>query len=181
MDNFNPNDIFSKAASSDLVRPASEIHNDRLRVLAKAGKLNGAQKLEYALLDNKDELVAAEEEEEAEKEAEKEAIQRGVASDIIPVNSIDKPEIPQIQKRIRVTFEIEGGYYTIPAIDVKVCKYGAMVLMPAGLTDATFAPSPGSDVILHWDDKQIKCFSPGIMFELDEMKCLGVVLIKAGE
>lgn len=160
MDNFNPASLSPEAFAKLAVPSADEVRRKRLEAAGKPAE-------------PVDEIAAAEREEAAERAGLKQA-----PAAIMPSVSTNPKPNPE---RIRVTFELTGGYYTVPALGVKECKYGIMVLMPMGANDASFAPAPGSEVTVHWSDKQQKCFSPGIMFELAELECLAIVLIRAQE
>ena len=163
MDNFNPASLSTDAFNKLTVPTADEVRRKNLEKLNKPVTPARTMKLP-------DEIAQAEKEEAEERAGLKQPIPA-----IIPANN--KPK----EKRIRVTFELPGGFYTIPAKDVKLCKYGLMVLMPTGETDAMFAPSPGSEVTVIWDERQVKCFSPGIMFDFKELNCMGIVLIRADD
>jgi len=119
------------------------------------------------------------------KPAEVDEIEQAIAEErkqpILPAVVVSAPivSIPKADKRIRVTFELPGGSYTVPAIDVKTCTYGIMVLLPIGLNDCSFSPSPGAELTVSWLNQSVKCFSPGTVFEIDNFNCIGVVLVRA--
>lgn len=160
MDNFNPASL-SPEAFNKLALPSAE-EAKRKRLAARSPQ-------------PVDEIAEA----EAEEAAERAGLKTAPAA-IMPPSDNPNPN-PKAENRIRVTFELPGGFYTVPAIGVKVCKYGLMVLMPTGVNDATFAPSPGTEVVVHWGDKQAKCFSPGILFDMAELNCMAIILVRAEE
>ena len=81
-------------------------------------------------------------------------------------------------QRNRVTFELAGGSYSLPAIDMVESSFGVMVILPAGDSDVTFIPSPGAELTIIYDDKRIACFSPGTVFNVNELKVIIISLVK---
>lgn len=159
-DSFNPDTVFNSAptASTIVVPSADDAKLNRLKARAAAGK---------KIPDTYKDLVA-------------DVVRSPVAASIKRRNTKSKPiEDVTTPASMKVTFELAGGLYTVPAIAVKECKYGIAVIMPNGLNDTVFSPLPGAELLVHYNGKQVKCFSPGISFDFMEYKFISVVLIRA--
>lgn len=176
MPNFDPRNISDDDMQKYVVPSAEEVRRQRVEKLRKEGVrtrcVDEATSIDDAMdiadgisRDSGDNVI------EYAKPLQKDVDYDNISSVVEKV--ITKP-------RIRVKFELEGGSYTVPAIDVKECAYGIMVLMPNGIDDVTFMPSPGTEITVKWRDKEVVCFSPGASFDFDELDSVGVVLIKSG-
>ena len=160
MDNFDPDTIFKDKESSLVAPSAEEVRIQRLQARANQGK-DVPEKYRSLI------TMPPKADNKSTGQNKKKVRKKSTESVIEPPVS-----------RIKVIFELSGGLYTVPAIEVKECKYGVMVLLPNGMDDTTFTPLPGTELILHWDDKQLKCFSPGITFDFIDYKFTSIVLIK---
>jgi len=123
---------------------------------------------------------------QAEMEEAKEAskpntnyVQVGPVTVPIPATTyVNSPYDKYFNQRNRVTFELDGGSYSLPAIDVIESVYGIMVILPANDSDVTFVPSPGAELVIIYNDKRIACFSPGTVFNINELKIIVISLVK---
>ncbi len=86
-----------------------------------------------------------------------------------------------LDARTRVSLELTDGTMTMPAIDVLPGAYGVTILLPMRDDGVTFIPKPGSSVIITHGDDRWPCYFPGTHFEWIEMKCLGLVFVRADE
>jgi hypothetical protein len=86
-----------------------------------------------------------------------------------------------LDARTRVSLELTDGTMTMPAIEVLPGAYGVTILLPMQDNGVTFIPKPGSSVVIMHDDKRWPCYFPGTYFEWPEMRCLGLVFVRADE
>jgi hypothetical protein len=86
-----------------------------------------------------------------------------------------------MDRRMRVTLDMEGGTYVVPAVDVKVSRYAVMVALPLGPNDVSFTPKPGSEVNVRFGDKAIDCYYPGTAVDWPELKLSIIVFVRKTE
>jgi hypothetical protein len=89
------------------------------------------------------------------------------------------PLAKYLSKRGRVSFEVDSGTYSVPAIDVKVAEFGLIILLPNTDSDATFTPKPGSSVTVHSGKERYKCYYPGVVCDFEEFTARALVFILA--
>jgi len=97
-----------------------------------------------------------------------------------PVDAASKFDI-YFERRTRISFELNEGTYSIPAVAVEASPYGVIILLPLDDGDATFVPNPGAEVrVMHgaqvWD-----CFFPGTSFELPDLGVLAIAMVRKNE
>jgi len=174
---FDPNSIFNNKDATNVLRSAEEVRLDNLAKQNKTRKL-GVSTMEK--LDPKDvpsdDAIMREDERSRDNPIKVEG-QPGTSL-IMPYKlNVSKLITESISNRIRVTFGMDSGEISIPAIDVIECNYGIMVLIPAGLTDTVFTPKPGAHVVVKAKNKVWECFSPGTIFNLQFLDVIAVILI----
>ena len=81
-----------------------------------------------------------------------------------------------LARRQRASLTLTAGTFSMAIIDVKTCQYGVTVFVPMS-DDASFIPKPGSEILLTVGDKSWDCYFPGVYFEVQELKVLGLMLI----
>ena len=92
-----------------------------------------------------------------------------------------------MDRRIRVTLEMEGGTYVVPAIDVKVSRYGVIVALPSGPNDVSFTPKPGAEVTVRYapglqgGERAYECYYPGTAVDWPELKLSIIVFVRKTE
>mgnify|MGYP003587850761 CR=1 FL=1 len=188
---FNPNDYFNSNKLNELAVPATDDKGRQIGVAAKAYRpprvINAQQASELLRKGNimdkpMDEIKQAELEEAKELAAKNKASNYvHVGPDAGPVPAVTYTNDPYdnyFNQRRRVTFELDGGAYSLPAIDIIEASYGVMVILPAGNNDVTFIPSPGAELAILYDDKRISCFSPGTVFNIEELKVMVISLVR---
>ena len=82
-----------------------------------------------------------------------------------------------LHKRIRIQFVVDGGTYSVPAIDVKVSAMCVTILLPCGANDATFIPKPGARLTICSGERKWSCYFPGTACELAELGLTVLILI----
>lgn len=91
------------------------------------------------------------------------------------------PLVTYLNKRSRVSFTLENGMYSVPAIDVVASQFGVIILLPAGSQDAIFTPNPGAKLDISWQDKSWSCYFPGTVFELPELGVMVLTMIRSDD
>lgn len=85
------------------------------------------------------------------------------------VVSTNTPAANYLARRTRVGFTVSGGTYSVPAVDVKTCAAGLVILLPVDKESATFVPGLGAEVVIEYEDKRWNCFFPGVAVVLDAL------------
>ena len=187
-DEFNPAEYLSGSNKFDhLTIPSTDAKGRQIGIVKKESR-------PPRVIDNKqaneilrkgvsmevDEIKQAELEEAQEaKKVDVKYVQVGPVT--VPVPSTTYacgPYDNYFNQRNRVTFELSGGSYSLPAIDMIESSFGVMVILPAGDKDITFIPSPGAELTIIYDDKRIACFSPGTVFNVNELAVIVISLVK---
>lgn len=96
----------------------------------------------------------------------------GIAIDTAP---------PALRAQTRVTLELQDGLMTMPAIAVLQETYGITILLPLRDDGVTFIPKPGSSVTITHAGNRWPCYFPGTHFTWEDMKCMGLVFVRADE
>jgi hypothetical protein len=86
-----------------------------------------------------------------------------------------------LAQRKRVSFTVSGGTYSVPAVDVRPCTAGLVILLPMDKESATFVPSLGAEVTVGFQDKQWPCFFPGVAVEFSELNVQMLCFIKQND
>lgn len=95
-----------------------------------------------------------------------------------PVSIHDIKQDNWFAQRGRATLTLTDGMFTMPVIDVKECPYGVTILLPLDPNNATFIPKPGSELVVDYKGRRWECFFPGTYFEIEELKLIGIVLVR---
>ena len=74
-----------------------------------------------------------------------------------------------LSRRSPVGFQVAGGTYSVPAVDVITCGTGLVVLMPIDDNLATFVPGLGAEVVVEFKGDSWECFFPGIHVKLEDL------------
>jgi len=188
---FNPNDYFNSNKLNELAVPATDDKGRQIGVAEKVRRpvrvLNAKEADELlrkgVSMNPKpiDEIKQAEMEEAKEASKTKTANYVQVGPVTVPVPSttyVDSLYDKYFNQRNRITFELEGGSYSLPAIDVIDSGYGIVVILPAGDKDTTFTPAPGAEVMVIYDGETFKCFSPGVVCNVNALNIIIIALVK---
>jgi len=183
---FNPSEYLNSNKLNELAVPATD---DKGRQIGVAEKIRRPVRVLNAK--EADELlrkgVVMDEIKQAEMEEAKEASKTKTANYVqvgpvtVPVPSttyVDSLYDKYFNQRNRITFELEGGSYSLPAIDVIDSGYGIVVILPAGDKDTTFTPAPGAEVMVIYDGETFKCFSPGVVCNVNALNIIIIALVK---
>jgi hypothetical protein len=109
-------------------------------------------------------------------------LKAGAAPTLQPDTIQDPTQVDAyLKQRQRVSFELENGTYSIPAVDVCAGALGVIILLPCNAQDATFTPNPGTKVRVGWGDKTWDCYFPGTSFMLEQLGVLVITMIRNDE
>lgn len=98
---------------------------------------------------------------------------------VVQVSRVNSMTDVYLSKRGRASMTLSDGTFTMPVIDVKECLMGVTIFLPLSQDQSTFIPRPGAELTLEYQGKSWKCYFPGTFFEIEELKLMGIVLVKA--
>lgn len=77
--------------------------------------------------------------------------------------------IPKRRVPVRVTFEVAGGSYSMPARGLVCTPGGIMVFFNHDDSAVTFSPAVGAEVVVSSGDMRMACYSVGLFFDVPEL------------
>ncbi|MFC1453985.1 hypothetical protein ACFLQL_02270 [Verrucomicrobiota bacterium] len=176
MEVFNPSDVFTGAQAVNVLKSADEVRANNLkkvkRIKIGVSTLNKLKPEEVPT----DEQIMRDEDRQLQATKD-EAVEVKEIKTQDTAGTMNKNILKCIANRTKITFGMDSGDISIPAVDVIESDYGIMVLIPAGLNDTVFTPKPGANVTVKAKGKIWKCFSPGTIFNLQFLDLIAVVLI----
>ena len=94
-----------------------------------------------------------------------------------PMSNVDS----YLAKRKRLTLELADTTLYVTVTDALVSKMSVTLLMPTDGNTSTFVPKPGSSVTITIDGASYPCYYPGVTFEIEPLRLLGLTFIRAEE
>jgi len=105
---------------------------------------------------------------------------------MVPVERVLKNERPGAdafgiahKANIAVTLEMEAGSMSLQVEEVLQCKYALTLVLPLKTENAMFIPKPGSEIVVGFNETQVRCFFPGAHFTSERLGVMFLVFIKA--
>ena len=83
-----------------------------------------------------------------------------------------------LDQRGRATLTLTDGTFSMPCIDVKECPIGITLLLPMDPNQSTFIPKPGVELSVSFKGKTWECYFPGVYFEVEELKLVGLMFVR---
>jgi len=108
-----------------------------------------------------------------------------VEKEVIKEVEVPGKEGQFFKKRMRVTFYLGEGTFSIPAIDVRTSRNGLMVFVPVDDSSTSFIPKVGSQLEIHYrqngTDHQHQVLYQGCHAEIEELSCMIMAFNKGDE
>ena len=109
--------------------------------------------------------------------AERAADRAKRVGEVAPI-TVSNPGTRWMAQRGRVSLTLTDGTFSMPCVDVKECTYGITIFLPLSDDSGSFIPKPGAEISVRYKDRTWECYFPGTYFEVEELKLLGIVLVR---
>lgn len=101
----------------------------------------------------------------------------------VPVSAMERDPSKEARgKRIRVELSLDAMTFSVPAVDLVECRYGATLFIPSSGESMTFVPTVGAEVVLtRQGGSPIKTHFTGISFQVPGQEVMGLAFVRKSE